>query len=120
VNSPIPQVNALNEEVNQQEANQQLDDNMQFIQEDTVIPVHVHGDAQALNMDNFIHLRIGMQNIMMAYHDIDSDSEEDEEKEVPQPENDAENDMPLDDNLSDPNLEMFHFNDFVPLEVAHL
>jgi hypothetical protein len=26
----------------------------------------------------------------------------------------------LDDNLSDPNLEMFYFNDFVPPEVAHL
>jgi hypothetical protein len=119
-NNPIPQVNALNEEVNQQEANQQLDDNMQFFQEDAVIHVHVQGDAQALNMDNFIELGIGMQNIMMAYHDIDLDSEEDVEEEVSQPENDDENDMLLDDNLSDPNLEMFHFNDFVPPEVAHL
>jgi hypothetical protein len=30
-NIPIPQVNALNEEVNQQDADQQLDDDMQFI-----------------------------------------------------------------------------------------
>jgi hypothetical protein len=50
-NIPIPQVNGLNEEVNQQEANQQLDENMQFFQEDAVIPVHVQGDAQALNME---------------------------------------------------------------------
>jgi hypothetical protein len=71
-------------------------------------------------MDNFMQLGIGMQNIMMAYHDIGSDSENDEDEEVFEPENDQENNMLLDDNLSDPNLEMFHFNDFVPPEVAHL
>jgi hypothetical protein len=71
-------------------------------------------------MDNFMQLGIGMQNIMMAYHDIGSDSENEEDDEVSQLENDPENDMLLDDNLSDPNLEMFHFHDFVPPEVAHL
>jgi hypothetical protein len=93
---------------------------MQFIQEDAIIPVNVQGDAQALNMDNFMQLGIGMQNIMMAYHDIGSDFENEEDEEVSQPENDLENAMLLDDNLSDPNLEMFHFHDFVPPEVAHL
>jgi hypothetical protein len=112
-------VNAINEEVNQQDANQQLDDDMQFFQEDAIIPVNVQGDAQALNMDNFMQLGIGM-HIMMAYHDIDSDSENEEDEEVSQPGIDPENDMLLEDNLSNPNLEMFHFNDFVPPEVAHL
>jgi hypothetical protein len=98
----------------------QQDDEMQFFQEDAVIPVHVQGDAQALNMDNFIQLGVGMQNIMMAYHDIDSDSESDGEEENPELENEQGNDMLLDDNISDPNLEMFHFNDFVPPEVAHI
>jgi hypothetical protein len=71
-------------------------------------------------MDNFMQLGVGMQTIMMAYHDIGSDSENDEDEEVSEPENDQGNDMLLDDNLFDPNLEMFHFNDFVPPEVAHL
>jgi hypothetical protein len=44
---------AHNEEVNQQAADQQ-DDGLQFIQQDVIIPVNVQGDAQALNMDNFM------------------------------------------------------------------
>jgi hypothetical protein len=119
INNPIPQVNPHNEEVNQQATDQQLDDEIQFVQEDVIIPVNVQGDAQALNMDNFMQLGVGMQNIMMAYHDI-GDLENEEDEVVSQPENDLENAMYLDDNLSDPNLEMFHFHDFVPLEVAHL
>jgi hypothetical protein len=38
-------------------------------------------------MDNFMQLGVGMQNIMMAYHDIGSDSESDGEEEDPEPEN---------------------------------
>jgi hypothetical protein len=71
-------------------------------------------------MDNFMMLGIGMQNIMLAYHDVGSDLENEEDEANIQPANDLDNAMLLDDNLSDPNLEMFHFNDFAPLEVAHL
>jgi hypothetical protein len=71
-------------------------------------------------MDNFMQLGVGMQNIMMAYHDIGSDLDNEEDEVVTQPENDLENAMHLDDNLSDPNLEIFHFNEFFPPEVAHL
>jgi hypothetical protein len=50
---PIPQVNALHEEVNQQATDQQ-EDEMQFIQQDAIIPINVQRDAQALNMENFM------------------------------------------------------------------
>jgi hypothetical protein len=119
-NVPIHQVNAHNEEVNQQANDQHLEKEFQFVQEDVNIPVNVQGDAQALNMDNFMQLGVGMQNIMMAYHDIGSDLDNEEDEVISQPKNDLENAMHLDDKFSDPNLEMFHFNEFVPLEVAHL
>jgi hypothetical protein len=40
-------------------------------------PIIVQGQDQALNMDNFMNLGLGVQNLMMAYHDLDPDSDSD-------------------------------------------
>jgi hypothetical protein len=41
-------------------------------------PVIVQGQDQALNMDHFMNLGFGVQNLMMAYHDLDPDSGSDQ------------------------------------------
>jgi hypothetical protein len=115
--------NIINEEVNQEqdiqipvgplelallEAPLNMND---FIQADG--PVIVHGQEQALNIENFQQLGLGVQNLMMAYHDIDSDSDSD----------DSQDNSPMqEDNLqaNNQNMDYFHFNEVVPAEVAHL
>jgi hypothetical protein len=116
--------NIINEEVNQEqdiqipvdplelellEAPLNIDD---FVQAEG--PVIVHGPDQGLNVENFQQLGIGVQNLMMAYHDIDSDSESEasDENSPMQEDNRQEN--------QNQNLEYFHFNEVVPAEVAHL
>jgi hypothetical protein len=37
-------------------------------------PVIVHGNLPALNMDNFIQLGEGVQNVMLAYFDAETDA----------------------------------------------
>jgi hypothetical protein len=77
-------------------------------------PVIVQGQEQALNMDNFMNLGVGVQNLMMAYHDIDPDSDSDQSLENSPMQEDA---SPIGNREQD--MEFFNFNE-VPAEVAHL
>jgi hypothetical protein len=65
-------------------------------------------------MDNFMNLGVGVQNLMMAYHDIDLDSDSDQSSENSPMQEDA---SPIGNHEQD--MEFFHFNE-VPAEVAHL
>jgi hypothetical protein len=77
-------------------------------------PVIVQCQAQALNMNNFMNLGIGVQNLMIAYHDVDPDSDNDQSSE----------NSPMHEDVSPPgnqeqDMKFFHFNE-VPTKVAHL
>jgi hypothetical protein len=77
-------------------------------------PVIVQGQDQALNMDNFMNLGLGVQNLMMDYHDLDPDSDSDHS---------SDSDPMQQDNSPPGNqvneIEFFHFNE-VPPEEAQL
>jgi hypothetical protein len=96
----------------------------------------VNGGQPALNLENFGVLGVGVQNLMLAYHDLGEN--EDEEMEnlaennldnvvlgnadnaVLAPPTGQENlDMMAGDN-DQADMELFHFNDLVQTEVAHL
>jgi hypothetical protein len=80
------------------------------VEENNNGPVIVQGDLPAANFDNFIQLGEGVQNIMLAYYDVDAEN--------PQPEN---NPPPVDDVALGINEDvMFNENDLVPPEVAHV
>jgi hypothetical protein len=77
-------------------------------------PVIVQGQDQALNMDNFMNLGLGVQNLMMAYHDLDPDSDSDQSSDSdPMPQDNS----PPGNQANE--IEFFHFNE-VPPEEAHL
>jgi hypothetical protein len=116
--------NIINEEVNQEQGNLNLVNplelelleaplNIEDLAPDNG-PVIVQGQEQALNMDNFMNFGIGVQNLMMAYHDIDPDSDSEQSSENSPMHEDA---SPIGNQEQD--MEFFHFNE-VPAEVAHL
>jgi hypothetical protein len=116
--------NIINEEVNQEQGNlhlvnplelELLEDHLNEAGVDPVNgPVIVHGQEQALNMDNFMNLGVGVQNLMMAYHDIDTDSDSEQSSENSPMQEDG---SPIGNQEQD--MEFFQFNE-VPAEVAHL
>jgi hypothetical protein len=61
-----------------------------------------------------MNLGLGVQNLMMAYHDIVPDSDSDQSSEDSPMQEDA---SPIGNREKD--MEFFHFNE-VPAEVAHL
>jgi hypothetical protein len=100
-----------NEEVNQQNLEN-------FFVEEEAAPIIVQGEQQALNINNFQLLGEGVQNLMLAYQDL-------EDEDLIEPVANENQDQEMEDvhsqgNVSDPNLEAFQFNDIVPPEVAHL
>jgi hypothetical protein len=87
-----------NEEVNQQ-------NNENFFVEEEIAPVIVQGDQHALNINNFQLLGEGVQNLMLAYQDL-------EEEDIIEPVANVNQDQEMEDihsqgNVSDPNLEAF-------------
>jgi hypothetical protein len=62
------------EEVIQPIVNQENNDEF-FEPEAEHGPVIVHGNLPALNMDNFIQLGEGVQNVMLAYYDAEADAD---------------------------------------------
>jgi hypothetical protein len=62
------------EEVIQPAVNQENNDEF-FEPEADHGPVIVHGNNPALNMDNFMQLGEGFQNVMLAYYDAEADAE---------------------------------------------
>jgi hypothetical protein len=75
-------------------------------------PVIVHGNEQGLNFDNFIQLGEGVQNIILAYLDMEDNEDIDAENQ---------NDDILNDNIEMENfMDINNANDLVPPEVAHL
>jgi hypothetical protein len=73
-------------------------------------PIIVQGDLPAANFDNFIQLGEGVQNIMLAYFDVDAKNLEPQNNPPPPPVDDA---IPV--NNEDV---MFDDNNLVPPEVA--
>jgi hypothetical protein len=92
-----------------QEVEQDIEDQF-VVEENNNGPVIVQGDFPGANFDNFIQLGEGVQNIMLAYYDVDAEN--------PQPQNNpppADNDaLGINDDV------MFNDNDLVPPEVAHV
>jgi hypothetical protein len=95
-----------------QEVEQDLE-NMFVEEEINNGPVIVQGDLSAANFDNFIQLGEGVQNIMLAYFDIDAENAEPQNNPHPPPP--VENAVPV--NNEDI---MFDDNNLVPPEVAHV
>jgi hypothetical protein len=62
------------EEIIQPAVNQENNDEF-FEPEAEHGPVIVHGNIPALNMDNFMQLGEGVQNVMLAYYDAEADAE---------------------------------------------
>jgi hypothetical protein len=91
---------------------------MYFFEPEEMIPVVVQGDRPALNINNFQNLGLGVQNIMLAYHGLSDDEEEAPVEDAAQDHEMMENQIA--DNVSDPSLEAFQFNDFASPEVVHL
>jgi hypothetical protein len=92
-----------------QEVEQDIEDQF-VVEENNNGPVIVQGDLPAANFDSFIQLGEGVQNIMLAYYDVDAEN--------PQPQN---NPPPVDDVALGINEDvMFNENDLVPPEVAHV
>jgi hypothetical protein len=76
-------------------------------------PVIVQGNMPAANFDNFIQLGEGVQNIMLAYYDVDAEN--------PEPQNIPPPPPPVDDAVPVNNEDvMFDDNNLVPPEVAHV
>jgi hypothetical protein len=74
--------------------------------------VIVHGNEQGLNFDNFIQLGEGVQNIILAYLDMEENEDFDAENQ---------NDDILNDNIEGENfMDLSNDNELVPPEVAHL
>jgi hypothetical protein len=72
--------------------------------------VIVQGNLPAANFDHFIQLGEGVQNIMLAYYNVDAEN--------PEPQN---NPPPVDDVVPVNNEDvMFDDNNLVPPEVAHV
>jgi hypothetical protein len=92
-----------------QEVEQDIEDQF-VVEENNNGPVIVQGDLPAANFDNFIQLGEGVQNVMLAYYDVDAEN--------PQPQNNP----PLVDDVALGLNEdvMFNENDLVPPEVAHV
>jgi hypothetical protein len=44
---------------------------LNFIEPEVVAPVIVNGGQPALNLENFGVLGVGVQNLMLAYHDLE-------------------------------------------------
>jgi hypothetical protein len=118
------------------EVNQVMSPPLNFIEPEVVAPVIVNGGQPALNLENFGVLGVGVQNLMLAYHDLEEN--EDEEMEnlaennmdnvglenegnavLPPPAGQDNLDMVADNN-DQADMELFHFNDLVQPEVAHL
>jgi hypothetical protein len=117
-NVPIQQ-NAFNMDVNQvpqnpaqmENANMAIDLDNIFDQQ-AIAPVIVNGNLPALNFDNFPILGVGVQNLMLAYHEAKLSSE-DENMAV-------ENSGGSNANQQEADSEGFHhFNEVEP-ELAHI
>jgi hypothetical protein len=75
--------------------------------------VIVQGDLPAANFDDFIQLGEGVQNIMLAYFDVDAEN--------PEPQNNPPSPPPVDDAVPVNNEDvMFDDNNLVTPEVAHV
>jgi hypothetical protein len=100
----IPAVYAPGQEVGQ-------DFGDQFIaEENNNGPIIVQGDMPAVNLDNFMQLGEGVQNIMLAYLEANAEN--------PQLQNDL---PPVDAAAHEINdVVMFNDNDLVPPEVVHV
>jgi hypothetical protein len=61
------------------EVNQVMSPPLNFIEPEVVAPMIVNGGQPSLNLENFGVLGVGVQNLMLAYHDLDEN--EDEEME---------------------------------------
>jgi hypothetical protein len=112
--------NSTNIAPNQHQVNNEVDqlEHMNFFEPEEVFPVVVHGEQPAMNINNFQNLGIGVQNIMLAYQGQSDNEEEAPVDEAAQDHEMLENQIA--DNVSDPSLEAFQFNDFASPEVAHL
>jgi hypothetical protein len=109
---------------------------LNFVEPDVVAPVIVNGDQSALRLENFGILSIGVQNLMLSYHGMEENEDEvmenpaEDNSENEEMENASNGDLPLpaaQDDLAmvvgdneQADMEYFHFNDLVQLEVAHL
>jgi hypothetical protein len=82
-------------------------------------PVRVLGDAPALNNDDFQLLGYGVQNLMLAYHEVNADIENESSDQEMALNIDAQY-ADADMNPQEQNLDYFHFHEFVHPELAHL
>jgi hypothetical protein len=110
-------------EVNQPFVDHQADNVDEFFESEAVPgPVIVHGNLPALNMENFIQLGEGVQNVMLAYIDAEADiAEEAVNQEAPMINQElvAMQNMELDNN--DDGIDNFLEEDnLVEPKVAHL
>jgi hypothetical protein len=103
----IPAGQAVGQEVEQDMENM-------FVEEEINNgPVIVQGDLPAANFDNFIQLGEGVQNIMLAYFDVDAENAEPQNNPHPPP--------PVENVAIVNNVDiMFDDNNLVPPEVAHV
>jgi hypothetical protein len=81
-------------------------------------PVIVHGNEQGMNFDNFMQLGEGVQNLMLAYFDVEGNEDVDVDEH--------NNNLLIDNNDVNDNNHLEDFmdfniaNDLVEPEVAHL